>query len=139
MTTLNQAREAVYDRFVDNWADQTDYVFDNEHYDEPEPVAGNFPPWVRVSVRNITGGQETLGEKGIRKYRRRAIAFCQVFVPVDKGMQMADTLAQSFRGIFEGESFNGLDFDNGLVREASPDGHKMMVLVEVYYAYYETK
>ncbi len=135
MTTIDQARTAVYDRFVAQWANRTPFTFENEKWEEPKPDVD----WVRVSVRNTGGGQETLGPKTQRKYRRRGSIFVQVFTPVAKGMKAGAGHAQAARAIFEGESFTGIDANNGVIRESGSDGKFYQTLVEVFFDYTEIK
>lgn len=135
MTLLDDAREAVYQRFVDNWS-STPYVFDNE---DSADLDGGAVAWARLSVRETAGGQETLGPTGGRKYRRQASAFVQVFTPVNAGMKAAGDLAAAARAIFEGTSFGDLDFNNARVSDTGPDDKWQTTLVEAVFDFTETK
>lgn len=133
MTTLNEAREAIYQRFVDNYV-ATVFTFENEDFDPPETA------WVRLSVRgNVGGGQETLGAPGGRKFRRRGIIVAQVYTPLNQGLQQGDQLGQSIRAIFEAEGFSDIDANDGLVRESPPRDDFFVHIVEVFFEYEETK
>lgn len=134
MTTLNEARQAVYDRFVTNWGTRTTFTFENEEFDEP--ATGD---WVRVSVKQTASGQETLGPKTQRKYIRNASVMVQVFTPTNIGKTTADGHATTAAGIFEGESFSGLNCNDALIREGGQDGKWDITLVEVAFFYEETK
>ena len=135
MTLLTEAREAVYLRFVSNWT-LTPYVFDNEGSDS---LDGDSVAWARLSVREVGGGQRTLGRVGNRRYRRQAIVFVQLFTPIDAGVLAAGTLAQAVRTIFEGVSFGDLDFNDVRVREATPDEKWHQTIVEAVFDFEETK
>jgi hypothetical protein len=105
MTTLNEARDAVYARFLDEWKDDeeaalTPFCLDNETLD-------NHPTWSRCSVRSMPGGQETLGRPGNRKYHRKALVRVEVYTPPGEGLQAADLLVQKAVALFEGRSLLG--------------------------------
>lgn len=137
MTTLNQAREAVEQRFVTQWANRTLFAFENEDFKTPEDPQKD---WVRVVVRNIGGGAETIGPIGGRKYRRKALTFVQIFTPVNRGLKIPDGHAQAARAIFEGVSFNGLDFDDSFATElGSRDGKWNQMNFEARFAYEEVR
>lgn len=133
MTTLNEVREAIYQRFTSNYT-STPFTFENESFDPPETA------WVRLSVRaNVSGGQETLGGSGERRFRRRGIVAVQVFTPRDQGLREGDLLAQNIRTIFESQRFSGIDTNDGIVRESSPQDDFFVHIVEVFFGYQETK
>jgi hypothetical protein len=90
-------------------------------------------------MKHTGGGQETLGPKTQRKYRRRASIFVEVFTPVAKGTKAGAVHAQAARAIFEGESFSGIDCNNGEVREKGTDGKFYRTIVEVFCDYDEMK
>lgn len=138
MTTLNQAREAIYAAFVADWSvgPASAYTFDNEKFDPPEGA-----PWARLSVRHRGAGQETLGRPGARRFARRGAAFVQVFVPEDTGTADADSLTARARAIFEGVTLAGttVRFQDVIVRETGVDGVWYGMMVEAIFEYDETK
>ncbi len=134
MTTLNEAREAVYSRFVTQWGTTTPIVFDDEDFDEPADS-----PWVRLAVRNMVRGQETLGQVGNRRFRSTARVFVQVYTRTNVGVKQGDVLATQARDIFEATSFEGLDFNDGVVRETGPDGKWYQHVVDIAFDYDEIK
>lgn len=111
MTTINQARVAVYERFLEEWVTGPDpltpFCFDNETFDPPQTPEGKGLPWARCSVRSITGGQETLGPPGNRKYTRQALARIEVYTPPGSALKPADDLCQVGLAMFEGRSLLG--------------------------------
>lgn len=133
--TPNEAREAIEERFVAQWAARTLFTFENEKFKE----AGADTPWVRLSVRHFGGGQETLGPKGQRKYQRIGAIIAQVFTPLVKGMKAGATYAQDIRGIFEGERFSDVYAWNGRVLEIGPDGKHYQTNIEIDITYEEKK
>lgn len=136
MTTIAEAREAVYEAWTDGWGTTTLFVFENEQFKEP---AGTPVPWCRVSFRNLDGYQHTLGGIGHRLYNRDAKVYVQVMAPVNKGMHAGSELAQQARALFEGVRIGELVGFGGVVKEAKPDGKWYVTLVEVAFQYYEVK
>ena len=134
MTTLNEAREAVYSRFVAQWGVTTPVAFDDEDFEEPADS-----PWVRLTVRSVSRGQETLGRPGNRKFRSAAAVFVQVYTRTNTGVKQGDTLATQAKDIFEATSFGGLDFNDGVVRETGPAGKWYQHVAEVAFDYEEIK
>ena len=62
MTTLNEARQVVYNTFVDDWGNETPYDLEDDDFTEPE--SGN---WVRLTLKGLPGGQERQGRPGNRR------------------------------------------------------------------------
>jgi len=134
MTTENEAREAVYKRFVDNWGGASPYVFENEKF-QADPAAD----WVRLSFRNTNSNQGTLGATGNKRYERDASIFLQIFTLVNTGTKNIDTLVRTFRSIFEGTRFSGVAVNNVVSREGKEDGKFKQTTVEAFSQYFETK
>jgi hypothetical protein len=134
--TLNQAREAIYARWVANIPSgiSTNYTFINEKF-----VAPTDAPWARLSVLHEQGNQDSLGAVGDRKFLRRARVLIQLFNTVDSGLRSLDTLADAARDIFEGVSFSGLHFNSVDIRESGQDGDWYQVIVDAPFFYSETK
>lgn len=118
MTSISQARETVYQHWVDNVPSGLDaWTFENEEgFREPDQDTA----WARVSVRHLDGGQETLGGTGNRKFRRNAAVAVQVFTPRGGGLGAGDDLAAEILTLFEAKSISGLDFVNGTISEIPP-------------------
>ena len=136
MTTLNQAKEAVYKRFVDNFTGVAlaRIAFDNEEFEVPD--AGD---WVRLTVRGRGRAQDTLGKPGNRRFRSAASVLVQVYTPADTGVKQSDALAKEAADLFEGVSFSGLDFQVAEVRETGPDGRWYQSIVEAEFEFDEIK
>lgn len=136
MTTLNEAKEAIYQKFKDEF---TGVVWgrvglDNEEFNTPD--SGD---WVRLVVRSLSRKQNTLGKVGNRKFRAKALVLVQVFTEANTGVKQSDTLATEAANIFDGKSFSGLDFWSALVREVGPDKKWYQTMVEVEFDYDEIK
>ncbi len=139
MVTLVDARETMYQKFVDDWGATSPFTFDNEDY---KPAADTA--WVRVAVRHNSSSLEAIGGTGaggFNKFMRSGRVFIQVFTPIDQGTNEADTLAQAARAIFEGVtlSSNAIRFNNVIIREIGPDGSWYKINVECLFDYDERK
>ena len=135
MTTYNDAKQAIIDRFVAQTSlAPPRYTFDNENYQEPEDGL----PWARVTVRHTGGNQRTLGPVGLRRFDRRGSVFIQIMTSSDTGTSAGDLLAEASRAIFEATSFSGLDFHNADIRVTPGDSTWWTTLVECPFQYQET-
>jgi hypothetical protein len=136
MTTLPEAREAIYGAFETAWGATTSFTLDNEEYDPPSNAN-----WVRVSVRHQFATQETLGGSGNRRFARLGSAFIQIFTLENTGTEDADTLATTAQAIFEGVSLTGttVRFRDVIIREEGLDGKWYQTVVEATFEYDETK
>lgn len=103
MTTLNEAREAIYDLFVAAWGVTTPIQRDGEYFDEPTDNTA----WVRISLRSTFREQTSIGEVGNRRHESDANFFVQIFTPKDKGMSEADTLFRLAQTTLEGVTLSG--------------------------------
>jgi len=140
MTTPNEAKEAIYSRFITEWGSETAYVFGNEEFTPPEATGASAASWVRLLVREIPGGgQETLGKKGSRKYERIGQIILMIYALPDRGEQRADELARIFRDAFEGEKFSGVYCFNCQVIESGNEGLWYRVNAFAEIKFYETK
>lgn len=136
MTTMAQAREAIYQRFVNEWGSTLVYTFDNEDFNPPDNAS-----WARVAVRHLASTQETLGASGNRKFARRGSVFVQIFTLQDTGTANVDTLATKVREMFEGRDIAGTNirFYDVIVQETGPSGKWYQTTVEAQFEYDETR
>lgn len=135
MTTLAQATQAIYARFVDQWdEDDAVYTFDGENFQEPVDAS-----WIRLSIRHLPSNQDTLGESGNRQFRREALVVINIFTPTNAGRASGDSLAQAARSIFEAVGFDGLNFFESDVEELGIDGLWYQVVVKSKFTYNEMK
>lgn len=114
--TINQAREAIYQRFAAAWADRTPYAFENEDFDPVEAV------WTRLAVRHADRNQISLGQPGTRKFETRGIVFQQLFIPMGAAMGDLDAHLEFAKGIFDAARIEGttIRFFAAKVREIGP-------------------
>lgn len=139
MTTIANAREAVYQAFNTGWGTRTAFHLEGNEFREPAPGV----EWARVSVRNFAGTTETIGDPGEKKHRRNASVFVHIFTPADEGMKSAGEHAQFALDIFESKniavpnSSETLDFIAGDVRELplGEDEKSRTTEVEIPFAY----
>lgn len=140
MTTLSEARDAVYRYFYDRWASLTPVVFMNEpRLSDNKPYTGN---WVTFTMRHETSPQDSFGVEGNRKYLRRGIILMQVFVPAGVGgSSNLDPLLERIQQIFEGGRIVGttVRFFNVDIREVGEDGDLFQTNVDIMFEYEQVK
>ncbi len=134
MTTLVEAADFITKRFRTLWGVTTTIALDNKEID-----IKTLTEWVRLSIRNIDSGQETLGPTGVRNFERKGIAFVQIFTEQGSGTKRANELAQIVRDIFEGVKFNDIVVDDVLINEIGIDGRWYQVNTESHFKYFEIK
>lgn len=137
MATLPEARERIYQAFVDAAVLPTGrYTFENEVY---TPPVGET--WARLVVRHRVRAQETLGIVGNRKFESLGGVIVQCFAPLDTGTAGADTVAQAVRAAFEGKVLlpEHIRLYGAQVREIGSDGAWYQINVEAFFNYDETK
>ena len=136
MTTLNDARGAIYGAFETGWNDLTPFLFDNEKFDHPP---GDV--WVRVVARHVARAQESLGSEGNRKFQSIGSVIIQCFGPLDKGAAPVDTLAELAQGIFEGKTLlpENIHFTASSITEIGPTDDNYQINCESFFTYFETK
>ena len=136
MTTLNEARGAIYGAFSTGWGSTSAFTFDGESFDPPANIA-----WARLTVRHIARDQESLGGVGRRKFESGGSAIVQCFAPLDSGAEGADTLAQVAQGIFEGKTLlpEGIRFTSSVVTEIGSTEDFYQINVESFFTYSTTK
>ena len=136
MTTLNDARGAIYGAFKTGWGTTSVFTLDNETF---KPPKGGV--WARLVVRHAVRSQESLGGLGRRKFDSIGSAIMQCFGPLDKGVKGVDTLAEVAQGIFEGKTLlpENIRFTSAVVTEIGPTEDWYMINVESLFTYTETK
>ncbi len=135
MTTLNEAKQAVNDRFKTLWGTKTTYSLPNEPFTQPTPDES----WVRLTVLNVGGGQESLGKVGNRRFERRGIIIVNVFTPLEEGTFGGDTLASEVQTIYEGTKFDGITVNDSRIREKGVEDQWYHTIMEADFIYYEIK
>lgn len=135
---VSTAREEIYCRLLDaNPGDEEGAIpitLDNEDFDEPLNT-----PWMRLTVRTNIRRQNTLGKPLTRRFRTFATAYIQVYTPSNSGLAGGDKIAIDAANLFEGVSFNGLDFRAVTIRESGVNGKWFQHMVEANFDYDETR
>lgn len=140
MTTPNEAKEAIFTRFIAQWGSETVYVFGNEEFTPPEATGAAAASWVRLLVREMpVSVQETLGQKGNRRYWRQGQIILMVYALPNRGEARADELVAKFRDAFEGESFSGIDCFDCQAVESGNEGLWYRVNAFARFSFYEIK
>lgn len=136
MTTLNEARGAIYEAFVAGWGSTSLFTFDNESFDPPDDAA-----WARLTVRHAIRAQESLGGIGARKFESEGSAIVQCFAPLDSGASLADALAEVARSIFEGKTLlpEVIRFTSAEIQEIGPTDAWYQINCTASFSYTQTK
>lgn len=141
--TENEAREAIYQRFVDEWVSGpnplTPFTFDKEPFSEP--ASG---PWARLTVKELSSRHRAIGGPGNQLYARRVAITIDVFDDAGNGTQDLDALCKAARELWEGRKFGGANDRAIVVRdvqklELTTDGKWSMCSVVATAEYQETK
>lgn len=136
MANIKEAKKAVVDAFLTAWNDQTEVALDNHPFDSERD---GLTSWVRAVVRNVGGGQRTLGPVGNRKYDRDANFIVQVFTESGRGSGPADTLAQAVIDAMEGKTIDQIYLFDAVSTEIGVEGRWYQVNVTVAIRYIEVK
>ncbi len=132
MPTLNEARNSVYKRLIDNYVGvpYENITFDSEDFSNP--VAN---PWIRAAVRTNVTTQDTIGSIGNRIFRTKATVYIQIFTSINHGTRMGDILAIEASNLYNSVSFDGLNFFSSSIREMGAADKWYMHLVECDFSY----
>jgi hypothetical protein len=111
--SLDEAREDVFQRVVDNWT-LTSYLFQDE--EDEDGLEEGTASWIRVSVTELDSEKVNLGAVGSNdvRYKRTCLLSMQVFTLPNAGSNESATIAETGRTLFEGAAFNGIDFLEGI-------------------------
>lgn len=138
MTTIVDARKAVYDYVIANYTGipEARITADNEGFSAPQGLS-----WARISMQEETSEQETLGGVGHRWFSRRGTLFFQINVPADGGTAVADGLAKEARSLLEGVSLASgeLHLFASTVRRIGPNGPWFQVSVDTAFEFTEIR
>jgi hypothetical protein len=119
--THEEARNAIMQRFLDEFEGDFPIALPNQPFSPPEPAAG--VKWARLDVRFTSGGQETLGAAGGRKFLHGGTAVVQVFTPNGDATNGNDELAKQALDLLDGVRVSAsLWTDGGRVVTVGTDG-----------------
>lgn len=139
MTTLTEAREALYKTLTDGWT-TTPIVFGNEKYTPSSSITTAFH--VRAIANHTDSQQDSLGSVGNRRFLRQGMFFIQILGPLNKGLKTLDEYATTIRDLYEGKTrLAGTNIRiYGVVIEEGPiDGLYSSLVVNVPFEYEEIK
>lgn len=118
--TPKEARNAIYQRYLDEFSGQFDIALDNQPFTPPD--VGEGVKWTRINVQLVTGTQSSLGVSGNRKFVKEGLLFIQVFTPNGHATNTNDDLAEDSLVLYEGERIGDLWFKNGRITTIGEDG-----------------
>jgi len=133
--TIDEAADLVVKHFLTGWGATSVVLLEGET--EPSPDV----EWCRASIRHRGAGQETLGQRGSRKFERRAALFIQIFIPEGTGTKTLSQRMQQCMTLFEGERITGstVHFNDVRPEERGQDKKWLAATVEVEFTYVERK
>ncbi len=78
-----------------------------EYPNEPfvRPDSGQ---WARFTVRASDHGQQSFGDVGDRRFRKRYMLMIQVFESLDMGTGNSEILCEYIKGVFDSKSIDGV-------------------------------
>ena len=131
--SYDAARKSIQSYFAANWS-ATPVAYDNVAFTPPDDSE-----WVRLSIRNNLSSQITIGSSN-QTYRRRGIAFLQIFTPRDGGPELSATLTDTAVNIFEGQKTGPVVFESVNVNEVgNTDDGWFQVNVSASYRFDDVK
>lgn len=133
--TLDEASHLLVKHFLDGWGSTSLALLEGEN----EPAPGS--EWCRVTIRHRAAGQETLGNKGSRRFERKGAVIVQLFVPENKGSDALSKQMQACMNLFEGERITGssIHFGDVLPHERGQDRKWLAANIEAEFTYTERK
>lgn len=111
--SINQIRQDIEQRFVDNWV-STDLTNGVRWSNLPFKPDASASPWVTVDVRFGDGVNAEIHNN--LSVRRNGQIVVEIFATVDSGTGTMTTLVDSVLGIFENAQFEGIQCLAGRVR-----------------------
>lgn len=119
--TPKQAKNAIMQLYVDAVASAHPVALPNQPF--TPPVAGHGVVWTRIDVRLATGGQDSLGAAGQRKFLRGGTVVVEVSTTNGDATNLNDDTAQAALVALDGVRVAAdLWTDGGRVVTVGPDG-----------------
>ena len=141
IATITAGRDAIYLAFETAWNAQTPPVptlfYDDKEFDLPD----GDTPWAFMMVRHVTSTQETLGEIGGRRFRRKGLVTIQVRTPTGLGLSTNDIFSKIALDAFEGIETepDQVIFRRARLQEVGNDGAWFLTNVMADFEYDEVK
>lgn len=131
-TDFAELRDAIGGLVLPAWNTATSsapLLFDNLDEDRPEGLT-----WGRLTIRHTGGERASLGTNC--RFRRFGVAFVQIFVPKNSGMETADAIGEAMVEAFEDAGQIGnVWFRDVALREVGPDTDQAFHQVNVEAAF----
>ncbi len=132
--TINEARQAIYKRFQDEWGTTTPVAWPNVEFRVEDLADGD--PWVEFRVLHSGARQMSMGNVGNRRFTASGTIMVRIFVPVGTNMATADELSQKVLTILEARRITDtLVTQAGVAREGAPSGKFLTVVVVLPFTY----
>lgn len=96
-STFSELRDAIQGLVLPAWNTATNNAVLN--YDNIDGPRSQATVWGRLTIRSTGGTRASLGNNA--RFRRFGIAYIQIFVPRDTGMETADAIAEAMVDVFE--------------------------------------
>jgi hypothetical protein len=131
MTTVEEVRTDVIALFRTAWlANGTSapvpIVYDNDANSakpEGEDADGRALPWCRISIRNLSEDQDTLGAPGARRFLNEGLITVEIYTASGDGYTLGGVLARVAKLAFRGNSLaSGAWFTQVTSTEKGLDG-----------------
>jgi hypothetical protein len=143
--TIAEARDEILTHFSDAWLANSLTQDIPVEYDDRVGYESHdaATTWLRVSVKHnpaLFGQSSLTGEVGTRRFSRFGIAFIQIFVPVNDGLDQTDKIIQMLLDTFEGaRTPNGIRFRNVGATEQGVSGAWQQSNVTANFSYDQIK
>lgn len=144
MTTLTQARDAIFDLVNDALAasgttSSVALLWDNVKGAKPgEGTNGNALPWIRLALRHNLGEQDTMGRLGARRYLAGGTFTAQIFTPFGDGHTQGYAIAEVVKAALRAASpHSTVWFFDIVVSEIGEDGPWFNINVDATFRYQE--
>jgi hypothetical protein len=119
--TPKNAKNAIMQRYIDGVAGAFPVALPNQPFSPPAPGLGVV--WASVDVRLATGGQDSLGAAGGRKFLRGGTVVVQVSTTKGHATDLNDDTAQAALELLDGVGVAAdLWTDGGRIVTVGPDG-----------------
>jgi hypothetical protein len=114
--SFEAAEAAVRAYFTQQWANITPIAWPDLPFVPPHGT------WVRFSMKNNIGAQESIGSPGSNLYRRRGVVAIQVFQKAGQASTEARKKSDVAVNAFMANQLPGFTFENVNARDIGPDG-----------------
>ena len=133
MTTPNEAKEAIYKRFVDNFTLTDTEGNTISYFFGKEEGVFESETYILINAVDVASNQVTLGGSGNRKYEIPGLINIKIGTPIDKGQKVSDDIVLRLTDLFEGVTFNSIHTFNTTFRQGADDGYHVIHIMSIDY------